>query len=77
MEPVLNIKPSFVKTPDRYRFRLMELMQASERLSLYTYTTSNAGLKSTDRNGMNWFTDALPPLPQALQPPVDVVACAR
>ena len=65
----LNLKPAFVKATDRYRFRLMELMQASERMSLYKYTASNPGLKSSDVNGMNWFTDALPPLPQNMRPP--------
>lgn len=51
--------PSFVKVADRYRFRLMEMMQPSESLSVYNYTSGNAGLKSTDPKGMNWFTDGL------------------
>ena len=61
----LNTKPTFVTTPDRYRFRLMELMEASEQLSLYNYTSANPGLKSSDQNGLNWFIDALPPLPSS------------
>ena len=54
-----SIKPPFVSTTPRYRFRLMELMQPSESMSLYKYTAANPGLKSTDSQGMNWFTDAL------------------
>lgn len=55
----LQMLPAFVKVADRYRFRLMEMMQPSESLSIYNYTSGNAGLKSTDPKGMNWFTDGL------------------
>ena len=55
----LQTKPTFVHSPDRYRFRLMEMRQSSEALSVYAYTSGNVALKSTDPRGMNWFTDAL------------------
>ncbi len=50
----LNIRPPFVHSADRYRFRLMELMQPSESLSIYSYTSGNGSYKAT-----TWFTDAL------------------
>jgi uncharacterized protein (TIGR02599 family) len=59
----LNIIPSFVTGPLRYRFRLMELMQPSELQDLYYYTTRNIGLTSAQPNGMNWFTGALAAAP--------------
>jgi uncharacterized protein (TIGR02599 family) len=55
-------RPSFISSttpPPRYRFRLMQLMEPSENLSLYKYTAANPGLKSTDANGTNWFGDPL------------------
>ena len=55
----MQTKPTFVHSPDRYRFRLMEMRQSSEALSIYNYTSGNVALKSTDPQGMNWFTDAL------------------
>ena len=50
----LNIKPPFVKSPDRYRFRLMEMMQPSETMTIYKYTSGIANYKGT-----SWFTDGL------------------
>jgi len=59
----LNIIPSFVNSPLRYRFRLMELMQPSELQGLYYYTARNISLTSAQPTGMNWFTDALAAVP--------------
>ena len=50
----LNLRPPFVHSADRYRFRLMELMQPSEGLGIYGYTSGNGSYKAT-----TWFTDAL------------------
>jgi uncharacterized protein (TIGR02599 family) len=55
----LGLKPPFVQSPDRYRFRLMELIEPSENMSLYSYTGGNPMLRSTDPNGMKWFQNAL------------------
>lgn len=55
-------RPPFITDtikPARYRFRLMEMMQPSESLSLYNYTAGNPGLTSSGTNGKNWFTDPL------------------
>jgi len=57
--------PAFLTSLKRNRFRLMELMQPSETMSLYTYTSGN----STYTNRA-WFTDALATSP----PPVHVLA---
>lgn len=44
------------KPASRYRFRLMEMMEPSERLSLYSYTSGSAGMSYT---GTQWFRDPL------------------
>lgn len=48
-----------VMKPARYRFRLMELMEPSESLSVYKYTAANPRLVSADPDGLKWFTDPL------------------
>ena len=50
-------RPSFVASPARKRFRLMEVMQPSESLSLYTYTSGPDG--NSGSSYTNWFTDPL------------------
>lgn len=55
-------RPSFLSMSSprpRYRYRLMQLMEPSENLSLYNYTATNPALLSTDPNGTNWFGDPL------------------
>jgi uncharacterized protein (TIGR02599 family) len=50
-------RPTFISqtlVPLRYRYRLMELMQPSNSLSIYKYTSQ------MNYVGKNWFTDALP-----------------
>jgi uncharacterized protein (TIGR02599 family) len=47
-------RPPFIKSPERFRFRLMELMEPSDALSLYKYTG-----RDPDYAGQNWFTDPL------------------
>lgn len=49
-----GLKPKFIKKP-KNRFRLMELMEPSEALTLYSLTSGKPGLKSTDPQGMDWF----------------------
>ncbi len=55
--------PTFVSSLStfvpRYRFRLVEMMEPSESLSVYKYTNGNVGLTSSQPSGMNWFTDPL------------------
>lgn len=51
--------PAFVATPTGKRFRLMEMMEPSDSLSLYKYTSGHATLQSSSPNGTNWFTDPL------------------
>ncbi|MEI6071371.1 MAG: Verru_Chthon cassette protein C [Verrucomicrobiae bacterium] len=58
-----KLRPPFLTAsliPLRSRFRLMELMQPSESMSIYNYTSG-----SSTYNGKEWFTDALtiPPVP--------------
>ena len=67
----LDLKPPFVKSPSRYRFRLMELIQPSESMTLYNYTAANPVLRSQDPNGMKWFQDAMSASPR---PPAHVLA---
>lgn len=50
-------RPSFVVSPLRKRFRLMETMQPSESLSLYRYTSGPDG--NPNNSYTNWFTDPL------------------
>jgi len=60
-----NSMPSFVHTKTRNRYRLMELMEPTENLSIYNYTT-NASYA-----GIDWITNSLA-LPSGR--PVHVVA---
>jgi uncharacterized protein (TIGR02599 family) len=60
-------RPSFVNElasppAERYRFRLMELMEPSEQLTLYAYTSgtdSNGLPKTSSYTGTQWFTTPL------------------
>lgn len=60
-----NLRPSVINTvgiPERKRFRLYELMEPSESLSLYKYTSGNdtsGNPASWSYRGMNWFQDPL------------------
>ena len=63
-----KFRPSFVNIQPRNRFRLMELIQPSEAMSLYTYTSGSA--TATQKRSGNWYTDAL----NATTPPVHVLA---
>ena len=49
-------RPAFISQPARYRYRLMELMQPSNALSIYGKDSSGQPYNS----GKKWFTDALP-----------------
>lgn len=60
-----DFRPDFISLPPKKRFRLMELMQPSESMTLYSYTSGNSVY-----NGREWFTDALTMSP----PPVHVLA---
>jgi uncharacterized protein (TIGR02599 family) len=54
------LRPTPVNTagvPEKYRFRLYEMMESSESLSLYKYTGNSAASKTY--NDKTWFTDAL------------------
>jgi len=44
-------RPSFVNSPERYRFRLMEMIEPSESLTLYKHTNGKP-----DYTGTDWFT---------------------
>ena len=57
--------PAFLSTrvPQRKRFRLMEFMQPSEKLSIYQY-------QDTAKYATNWFSNAL----STANPPVRVLA---
>lgn len=58
-------RPSFVKSPERWRFRLMELIEPTESLSLYKYTSgrendaADGEAKNISYKGKEWFTDPL------------------
>lgn len=63
-------RPEFLKSiavppPDRYRYRLMELMQPSNNLNIYSLTNGKPTYNKRD-----WFTTAL----SAANPPVHVLA---
>jgi uncharacterized protein (TIGR02599 family) len=45
--------------PLSHRFRLIQAIQPSDRLTVYKYTAANPGLKSSDANGTAWMTDML------------------
>jgi uncharacterized protein (TIGR02599 family) len=54
------LRPPPVNTagvPEKYRFRLYEMMEPSESLSLYKYTGNSTASKTY--TGRTWFTDAL------------------
>ena len=48
-------RPAFISQPARYRYRLMELMQPSNFLSIYNYTSGKLTY-----TGRDWFSAALP-----------------
>ncbi len=52
----LQLKPPFVTSPDRYRFRLMEMMEPSENMALYQYTSGPDTTGSSPRN-TNYVTN--------------------
>src|SRR5207249_4696774 len=54
---------------ERYRFRLMELMEPSDTLTLYTYTSGLTGTtpKNSTYTGSEWFKTPLG-LPAATRP---------
>lgn len=60
-----TFRPDFVTLPKKSRFRLMELMQPSEAMTLYKYSSGNSTYYGTE-----WFTDALTANPA----PVHVLA---
>lgn len=64
-----KLRPDFLKDLEpplkKSRFRLMELMQPSEVMTLYSYTSGNSTYA-----GKEWFTDAL----AGTSPPVHVLA---
>lgn len=84
----LNQRPAFLASlspsiPARYRFRLMELVEPTEKLSIYTYTSGlKSGAtppqtKSWTYNTLEWFQTPLLDAPSATPPvtaPVHVVA---
>ncbi len=58
--------PDFVSSlphppAERYRYRMMELMEPSDQLSIYSYTsgTDSSGLKAYNYNGNEWFTNSM------------------
>jgi len=79
-----NLRPPFLENleppPKKYRFRLMEVMQPSEDMTLYKYTTVTPNVPDSGSTyaGKAWFTDALDPSsavpPSATSPPVHVLA---
>lgn len=60
-----DMRPGFLgpKIPLRYRFRLYELMEPSESLSLYKYSSGNPSYA-----GKEWFTDPLKLTPATSRP---------
>ena len=60
----LKQRPSFIDAsvvPERQRFRLMEYMEPSEKLSIYNYTSGSdtSGLKSMNFTGKDWYKPAV------------------
>jgi len=45
--------------PLSHRFRLIQAIQPSDRLTVYKYTAANPGLKSSAASGTAWMTDTL------------------
>jgi uncharacterized protein (TIGR02599 family) len=66
-----GLRPNFITTsiePARYRYRLTEMREPSDQLSIYNYTSELGGTSgilnctlynSYSANGMNWFTTPL------------------
>lgn len=60
-----QLRPPFITSqivPLRYRFRLMEMMEPSEELALYKFTSGKDGSGSARTSGYtdtNWFTEPL------------------
>jgi len=54
-----DYRPSFLngKVPERYRFRLVEMMEPSDDLSIYQYTsgTNTLGAKNLNYTGNEWY----------------------
>lgn len=46
-------------SPVSWRYRLVQAIQPSDRLTIYQFTAGNPGLRSTDANGLQWLTDTL------------------
>ncbi len=57
--------PSFAIAPTGNRFRLMEMMEPSDSLSLYKYTCASTAFPngSPTYTGTNWYTDPLTATP--------------
>lgn len=64
--PFIEALPAASKPPNRWRYRLMELMQPSNGLSIYSYTSGNPAYV-----GKEWFAASLP---AATQPPAALPA---
>ncbi len=67
-------RPDFLPADNRYRFRLMEMMEPSERLSVYRYTSgvdAQGRPRSSTYNGTQWFTDPLNSATVAKRPIAD------
>jgi uncharacterized protein (TIGR02599 family) len=60
-----NSRPSFLPTgapPARYRYRLMELMEPTENLSVYNYTSgtnSSGAYNSTTYTNVDWISNSM------------------
>lgn len=70
-----NLRPTFlnnapVNLPERFRFRLMEFMQPSEKLGTYGYTSGTSGGKPTASTylGREWFKNAVNVSPNPSRP---------
>lgn len=61
-------RPAFLPAsfPEHYRFRLMEMMEPSEKLTVYQYTSGLTGTtaKNLTYKGKEWFTTPLAVAPQ-------------
>jgi uncharacterized protein (TIGR02599 family) len=59
-----EVRPPFMDSmsatiPQRYRYRLMELIEPSNELTIYSKTSSTAGYDGTKYQGHEWFTAPL------------------
>lgn len=70
-----NFRPSFInsapiKPPERFRFRLMEVMLPSERLGTYGYTSGLSGQvpSAVSYQGKDWFRNAVSGTPTSARP---------